>query len=231
MSGLIRCVLPTRSCGADLEDRQCVFRTLWRVHRRWSLAIPAELRTPLSHEIVLSTTTSAWLRKCPRTFLLPFHCLLCPVEARHLPYCDVETCEGSLSTRHEKVYGIVVYIRDPKTRGMACHAAQQLMLLDCPGISQLVNTMISSIPDHRHDAAIWTCTATQHFAYSNDNSATSACQINVTWATDVEAVELPMICFNSGTYHNYDAEVGGRLKPNICAKKITDVRLKLIPKQ
>ena len=41
-TGLRRYVLLSRSCGADQEDCQSVFRTLWRVHRSWSLAIPAE---------------------------------------------------------------------------------------------------------------------------------------------------------------------------------------------
>ena len=36
ISGLIRCVLPARPCGADLENRQSIFHTLWRVHRSWS---------------------------------------------------------------------------------------------------------------------------------------------------------------------------------------------------
>ena len=40
LSGLGRYVLLARSCGADLEDHQSVFRTLWRVHRSWSLSIP-----------------------------------------------------------------------------------------------------------------------------------------------------------------------------------------------
>ena len=42
ISGLRPNVLLARSCGADLEDYQSVFRTLWRVHRSWSLAVPAE---------------------------------------------------------------------------------------------------------------------------------------------------------------------------------------------
>ena len=61
-------------------------------------------------------------------------------------------------------------------------------------ISQLVNTMKSSIPDHRLDTAIWTSTAAQHFSpNSNDNSAVSACHIKVTRSTDFEAVELAII--------------------------------------
>ena len=50
ISGLRRDVLPARSCGADLEDDHSVFRTLWRVHRSWSLAVPVEFRTPVSDE-------------------------------------------------------------------------------------------------------------------------------------------------------------------------------------
>ena len=86
ISGSRRHVLLARSCGAGLEDHQSVFRTLWRVHRSWSLAIPAEFRTPVSHEIVWSVATSAWVHNVPRTFLLSFHCLLRPAEARQLPW-------------------------------------------------------------------------------------------------------------------------------------------------
>ena len=35
---------------------------LWRVHRSWSLLVPTEFRTPVSHEIVLSVAVSAWLQ-------------------------------------------------------------------------------------------------------------------------------------------------------------------------
>ena len=153
--GLRRYVLLARSCGADLEDHQGVFRTLWRVHRSWSLAIPAEFRTPVSHEIVPSVAMSASLHNVPELSLLTlfsFHCLLRPAEVRQLRWCDVNIVDGSLSTRHEKVFGIV-HIKEPKTRRMAGHAAQQHVLLECPGICQLVRTMKSSIPDHRLDCS------------------------------------------------------------------------------
>ena len=47
---------------------------------------------------------------------------------------------------------------------MAGHAAQQHVLLECPRICQLLNTMKSSIPAHRFHTAIWKFTAGQHFA-------------------------------------------------------------------
>ena len=130
ISGLTRYVPQARSYGADLEDHQSVFRTWWREHRSWSLAILAEFRTPVSLEIVLSVATSAWLHNVAEfslLTLLPFHCLLRPAEARQLRWCDVESFDGSVSTRYEKVFGIV-RIRDPKTRRMAGHAVQQHVL-------------------------------------------------------------------------------------------------------
>ena len=73
ISGLRPNVLLPRSCGADLEDYQSVFRTLWRVHRSWSLAVPAEFGTRVSHEIVLIVATSAWLHSVPAlSFSTPF---------------------------------------------------------------------------------------------------------------------------------------------------------------
>ena len=80
---------------ADLEDRQSVFRTLWRVHRSWSLAIPAEFRTPVSHEIVLRAAISAWLHNVPELSLLTllsFHCLLRPAEASPTSMVRRENC-------------------------------------------------------------------------------------------------------------------------------------------
>ena len=79
--------------GAHLEDCQSVFRAVWRVHRSWSLAIPAEFGTPVSHEIVLSVAVSAWLQNVPELPLLSplsFHCPLSPAEARQLRWCVVK---------------------------------------------------------------------------------------------------------------------------------------------
>ena len=105
---------------------------------------------------------NASLAPRPRTF--PFDVLLLrPAEARQLRWCDFKMFFGSLSTRHEKVCGIV-NIRETQMCRMAGHAAQQHVLLECPGICQLVNTLKSSIPDHRLHAAIWKFTAAQHFA-------------------------------------------------------------------
>ena len=136
------------------------------MHRRWSLAIPAEFRTPVPHEIALSVASSALLHNVPELSHLTFlsiHCLLRPADARQLRWCDVKILDGSLSTRCEKVYGIVD-IRELTTRRMVGDAQQQV-LLECHGICQLVNTMKSSILDHRFATAIWKLTAAQHFAY------------------------------------------------------------------
>ena len=57
-----RYVLLARSCDADLEDHQSVFRTLWPVHRSWSLALPSSERRCLMNRVVwrrqLGFTTS-----------------------------------------------------------------------------------------------------------------------------------------------------------------------------
>ena len=109
---------------------------------------------------------SAWLHNVPELSLLTllsFHCLLRPVEARQLRWCNVKIVDGSLSTRYENILGIA-HIREPRTRRMAGHAAQQQVLLECLGMCQLVNTMKSSIPSHILTTAIWKFTAAQHFA-------------------------------------------------------------------
>ena len=95
-----------------------------------------------------------------------------------------------------------------KTRRMAGHAAQQHVLLECPGICQLVDTMKSSVPDHRLDTAIWKFTAPFNTSpVSCDNSPALAYR-----STDSEAVALSIIGLNIAICHNYDAEVGGPLK-------------------
>ena len=96
--------------------------------------------------------------------LLVVSLLLRPAEARQLQWCDVKNVDGSLSTRYEKVYGIV-HIREPQTRRMTGHATQQHVLLECPGICQVINNMRASIPDHQLDTTIWRFTAAQHFVY------------------------------------------------------------------
>ena len=61
-------------------------------------------------EIVLSVATSAWLHDVPELALLTllsFHCLLRLAETRQLRWRDVETFDGSLSTRYKRVSGIV----------------------------------------------------------------------------------------------------------------------------
>ena len=190
ISGLRRHALLARSCGADLGHHQPVFRTLWRAHRSWSLAIPTEFRAAVSHEIVLSVAVSACLQNVQELSLLAllsFHCLLRPAEARQLRWCDVQIFDGSLSTRHEKVYGIV-HTKEPKTSRMTGHAAQQHVLLDCPGVCQLINTMkfqilmAYSIQQSGHSLLLITS------PISSGSSAALACHINITRSTGPEAV-------------------------------------------
>ena len=99
---------------------------------RWPLP---SLPSSVPHEIVLCVATSAWLHNVPglsRLTLFSFHCVLRAAEAKHLRRCDAPTLDGSLSTRYEKVSGIVNISR------MAVHAAQQHVLLECLEVRQLL---------------------------------------------------------------------------------------------
>ena len=49
---------------------------------------------------------------------------------------------------------------------MEGHAAQQNVLLDCPGICRLVNPMKSSVPDQKLEMTVWDSTGAQYFACS-----------------------------------------------------------------
>ena len=111
----------------------------------WSLAIPAEFRTPVSHEIVLSAAMFAWLHNVPELSLLTllsFHCLFRPAEARQLRWCDVKIVDGSLSTRYEK-FMTSCTSENPKRAEW-----QAVQLSNTCFWNVLVNTMKSSIPDH-----------------------------------------------------------------------------------
>ena len=102
ISGLTGNVLLARSGGSDLEDHQSFFRTLWRVHGSWSLAIPAEFSARVCHENV-----SDWLHDVPELSLLTllsFHCSLLQAEARQLGWCDVETLDESLATLYKQKF-------------------------------------------------------------------------------------------------------------------------------
>ena len=147
----------------SLEDHQSVFRTLWRVHRRWSLAIPDEFRTPVSHEIVSSVATSAWVHHVPRTFLLSFHCLLRPAEARQLPWWKLlmDHCRHVTNKFMESLTSEI-----PKRAGWQVMQPSNTCFWTVLTISQLVESMISSIPDRCLDATSWTRIAAQHFAYA-----------------------------------------------------------------
>ena len=77
---------------------------------------------------------------------------------------------------------------------MTGHAAEQRA---CPEICQLVNTMRASVPDRRHDTAIWKFTAVQHFAcFPTTTAQPWRVTSTLPRSTDSEAVELPITGFN-----------------------------------
>ena len=125
--------------------------------------------------------------------------------ARQLRWCD------ALSTRYEKVYGIV-HLREPKTRRMTGHATQQHVLLECLGICQLVNSMRSSIPDHKLDTPTWGFTAVQHFAYFQRQLRSLGVSYQHYTLHGLRGGGLPIIGFSIVIYHCYDAVVGGHVK-------------------
>ena len=88
----------------------------------------------------------------PFLTLVKFHRLLHAAEAKHLRWCDVQILDKSLSTRYEKVSNIVNISK------MAGHAAQQHVPFECFGIGQVVNSVKSSILDHRFDTRVWPST-------------------------------------------------------------------------
>ena len=77
------------------------------------------LPSSVPRDIALSVATSAWVHCVSQLSLLTlasFHCQLRVAEVKHLGWCDVQTFDGSLSTRYEEVSGIV------NIRRMAGHA-------------------------------------------------------------------------------------------------------------
>ena len=103
--GLRRYVSPARSCGACVEDRQSFFSTFVAYASQLVPRHPGRVQnTSVSRNLVEYGDVSLALQ-CPRTFLLPFHCLSRPSEAKHLRGCDVQTFVGSLTTLYEKACG------------------------------------------------------------------------------------------------------------------------------
>ena len=154
---LRRYVFPAQSFGAYLNEPKNVFRNKSHAH-------PAKCKTPMSHEIVLSFTTSAWFHSVPElsSFRFIVRCFQPKPTASTVRRTDFRWIAANTL---RKVHGIV-NVRDPEMRRMAKHA--RVFALPC--ISQLSKTVISSVPDLRLDTAIWIFTPVQHFAHSNDNS-------------------------------------------------------------
>ena len=73
--------------------------------------------------------------RSPFLTLVSFRCLLFGAGPKHLQWCDVQTFDVSMSTRFEKVSGIVNISK------MAGHAAQQRVLLECLEIGQMITMM------------------------------------------------------------------------------------------
>ena len=107
------------------------------------------------HKIVLSVTTSGWLYnvlELPLRF--SFHSIACCAHRRPgnldgATRSHAQTFDGSLSTRCDRVSGIISISR------LASHAAQQQVLWECFGIRQMINSMQSSITDHRFNTTLW----------------------------------------------------------------------------
>ena len=209
----------------DLEDHQTVFRTLWRVHRSWSFAIPTEFRTPvISRDRIECWQCPAWLQSVPElsSFDAPFVPLFVTPSGRQATSMvrrkDFRWIP--IDALRKEFYGIV-HIKGPKTRRMTGRAAQQRVLLECPGIWQLINTMKASIPGSQtRYTNLGKFTPAQHFACFQrqlrslgvSHQHHTLHDINITRSTGSEAMALPIIGFSIATYHNYDAEVGGPLK-------------------
>ena len=80
------------------------------------LAIPAELRTPVSHEIPLAVAVFASVD------------IVSEIEARQLRWCDTNVFDESIAERYDRVHGIG-HIREFKKGRDAGHATQQIFLL------------------------------------------------------------------------------------------------------
>ena len=126
ISGLRGHMLLARSCGADLEDHQSVFRTLWRVHRMVPRHPSWVQNTSVSRDRV-ECGNVCLASQCPRTFLFntPFVSLFVSSGgSQATSMVRRENCWWIPLNTLRKVYDIM-HIRELKTRRVAGRAAQK----------------------------------------------------------------------------------------------------------
>ena len=157
LSGIKRFVMLAVALGAPVGDDPVHFRTLWKVHRAWQLAIPPEFRAPVSFRTVLAMAITLWLHHSPDLaliVLIGWHCLLRPSEYRALRWTDVLIYAPDEAARYPGTFGIV-RIEDPKTRRVIGHAAHQHVLIECPGLANLFVAARASVPEGGRSQPIW----------------------------------------------------------------------------
>ena len=126
----------------------------------------------------------------------------------------METFDGSLSTRYEKVYGIV-NIREPKAQnGTSWSSATRAFGVPWNLSTAQYHEILNSCSQTQYSNLEIHCRPTRRL-FPTTFPQPWRVNINVTRSTDSEAVELPIIGFNIVIYHCYDAEVDGPLKGHL----------------
>ena len=113
--------------------------------------------------LALSVAVVAFL--CEReslglSFLLMFHCLLRPGEARAVERVDIHIFDDISVSRYEGVFG-VVSVRLPKTRRQRAHSQVQHVLVECQSFALLLQWGQVQA-SHKGSCRVLSCSANEH---------------------------------------------------------------------
>ena len=138
VAALRRLVLLAVSLGASVPDSTLHFRALWRLHKSWLLAVPPEFTTPVDFKLALASPSQVKLNSVYPSWACFTSCS--GLEWREITWNDVHIFDRSQAARYPNVFG-VLGVRAPKTRRQQVHAKVQHVLVECPGLAQLLKAL------------------------------------------------------------------------------------------
>jgi hypothetical protein len=175
VSGLRRLIIVARSLGSTLPDHAPYFRSPWRLHRSWQLAVPSEFRSPVPFTLCLAMALETWIIgewDVALVVLLAFHLLLRPAEALGLRWRDIHLWSELEARRYGCTFGLVA-IRQPKTRRMVGHAPHQHVLIEDAGLADLLTWILSCVPLHKQWGKVYQGRSMATFSTSFKRAAAS----------------------------------------------------------
>jgi hypothetical protein len=138
-------------------DSKQALKPLWKLHKHWENLVPPEFRNAVDVKSALAIFCVAWAsnyKRCGFLFLVSFHCLLRPDEARNLRFCDFIPIDQSLRNRYPTSFGIVRIIK-PKTRRLGTHAQVQHVLIEDEAIARFCFAILDTVAPESREMSVW----------------------------------------------------------------------------